>query len=152
MCLTTTHKEFKTEKDITTFKAVIIDKKTGKWKGVYRNNNKRFLFDAMLENKERKDVSCVTAITTGDNFFTINGGFFHSSEKLDIANYHRTCSDMFALANKTASKVFECTIPKGTICYKDDSGNWASRKIIVHSIQKAGLPHKALPLEQPVSI
>lgn len=152
MCLATTHKEFKTEKDITTFKAVIIDNKTGKWKGVYRNNNKRFMFDAMLENKEKKDVSRITTITTGDSCFTVNGGFFHSSEKLDIANYHRMCSDMFALANKTASKVFECTIPKGTICYKDDSGNWASRKIIVHSIQKAGLPHKALPLEQPVTI
>ena len=152
MCLATTHKEFKTEKDITTFKAVIIDNKTGKWKGVYRNNNKRFLFDAMLENKEKKDVSRITTITTGDSCFTVSGGFFHSSEKLNIANYHRMCSDMFALDNKTTSKVFECTIPKGTICYKDDSGNWASRKIIVHSIQKAGLPHKALPLEQPVTI
>ena len=136
MCLVTIYKEFKTEKDITTFKAVIIDNKTGKWKGVYGNNNKRFLFDAMLENKEKKDVSCITAINTGNSCFAINGGFFHSSEKLDIANYHREWSDMFVLANtdmfvlanKTASKVFECTIPKGTICYKDDSGNWDNNR------------------------
>ena len=152
MCLVTTHKEFKTEKDITTFKAVIIDKKSGKWKGVYRKNNKSFLFDTMLENKEKKDVSCITSITTGTNCFTINGGFFHSCEKLVVANFRRICSDMFSLTNKTSAKVFECTIPKGTICYKDVYGNWASRKIIVHSIQKAGLPHKALPLEQPVTI
>lgn len=152
MCLVTTHKEFKTEKDITTFKAVIIDNKTGKWKGVYRINNKKFLFDAMLENKEKKDVSCITTITTGDSCFTVNGGFFHSSEKLDIANYHRMCFYKYGCSNETLARVFECTIPKGTICYKDDSGNWASRKIIVHYIQKAGLPHKALPLEQHVTI
>lgn len=84
MCLVTTHKEFKTEKDITTFKAVIIDNKTSKWKGVYRNNNKRFLFDTMLENKEKKDVSRITTITTGNSCFAINGGFSIQAKNLTL--------------------------------------------------------------------
>ena len=50
MCLVTTHKEFKTEKDITVYKAVIVYKKTGEWSGIYQTR-KKFLFNELLTNK-----------------------------------------------------------------------------------------------------
>lgn len=128
MCLVTTHKEFKTEKDITVYKAVIVYKKTGEWSGIYQTR-KKFLFNELLTNKGKKEV-WGSAISS----FSVYGGFFHSCKKLSIAMIHKEwIDDVLKDVKEKEVKIFKCTIPKGTYCYMDDYGNLASRKIIVHS-------------------
>ena len=125
MCLTTTHKEFKTEKDITVYKAVIVYKKTGKWSGIYQTR-KKFLFNELLTNKGKKEVWGGAMVP-----FSVYGGFFHSCKKLSDAMLHKAwIDDVLKDVKEKEVKIFKCTIPKDTICYKDDSGNWASRKIM----------------------
>lgn len=151
MCLYTKQKEFKTDKDIRVYKAVRIDTRTNEWLGLYGYDKRRFPFDELVENGRKKDVRTLDKKISPDaevEYF-VEGGFFHSCAALALARGYKDDVDFIndAFYGRGGNKdlkglmlhkdyvktgVFECTIPKGTVCYVDDRGRFASRKIVVY--------------------
>ena len=130
MCLWTKYKEQIAHEDIMCYKFVLVNKITGKWCGRFQYSQKEFDFDVLLKNDEKRDVK-----EANKNYYfhgkykIVGGGFFHSSQFIsDYAELTFLYDD-----SKYEEKVVQCTIPKGSRYFMDGCGNYASRKIIVHS-------------------
>lgn len=131
MCLSTVKEKFKTETDIHTWKAVLLNEKTGEWRGIFQMNDKVFPLNEVVTNKERKNV-----VVNGWNCTLVHGGFFHSSVNMKIPYLIKTDPGLQYGKREYENsgfrtEVVECVIPKGTECYTDGYGNYASRKIKV---------------------
>lgn len=126
--------KFKAKEDIRTWKAVLISDDNSVWRGILVKNDKTFPFNEVLTNRERKGV-----LTNKLKCTEVGKGFFHSSTDKKVP--HMLKSDLTKLYGRMGqgSKIPEgfrmeivgCVIPKGTECYMDFNGNYASRKIKV---------------------
>lgn len=133
MCLITEKMKFKAEEDIRTWKAVLISDDSSVWRGILVKNDKTFPFNEVLTNRERKGVVTSRWCTQ------VGKGFFHSSKDKNVP--HMLKSDLKKLYGRMGAEskipegfrmeIVECVIPKGTECYMDYNGNYASRKIKV---------------------
>lgn len=127
MCLFTLKGKFRTSEDIRTWKVVLLNEKTGEWRGVYNKNDKVFPTNEVVTNRERKEVDL-------DGWTNIvGGGFFHSSQSWEEIDYIKRMTDFFIEKKPDGFKtaILECVIPKGTECYTNPSRSYASRKIKV---------------------
>ena len=130
MCLWTRYEEKIAHEDIMCYKFVLVNKITGKWCGRFQYNQKEFDFDILLKNNEKRDVKTDYGEDYWCGIFTVvGGGFFHSSQAIADCDVSTFLYD----DSKYEEKVVQCTIPKGSRYFTDGCGNYASRKIIVHS-------------------
>lgn len=118
----TTHTEQRAEQDITCYKVVLVDEKSGKWKGYHGYNDRKFAFDTVLSNNEKRNVYHIA-----DGQYEVHGGFFHSADYIGALH----CQIYGQYENPNA-RIVRCTIPKGAKYFQSQNG-YASRKIIVHS-------------------
>lgn len=135
MCLTAEKgKYFMAKQDITCYKVVYLED-NGKWTSAYGYNNKEFEFDKVLaETKGRPKTK-----KEYPNFVELEKGYFHSrlQKYAEITPYANVMIDFrwkMGYPSKRENFIMcECTIPKGSVYYKDwQTNDLASRKIIVH--------------------
>lgn len=126
--------KFKAKEDIRTWKAVLISDDRSVWRGIFVKNDKTFPFNEVLTNKERKGV-----FTNEWKCTQVGKGFFHSSTdknvpcmlKSDLKKLYGRMGQESKIPDGFRMEIVECVIPKGTECYRDFNGNYASRKIKV---------------------
>ena len=145
MCLKTKKGEyFRAKEDITCYTVVyLVGRK--KWTGSFSYSNKEFEFDVVLKEttgKPKVVKSYNPFEKEKEVYVELNGGYFHScftKERCEtLLGRSKSKRKYYGLpARKENFAICQCTIPKGTVYYEDGySGEYASRKIIVHKPKK----------------
>lgn len=125
MCLYAKKGSLKTaEEDIRVYKVVrTVEGRPGKWSPLYFKGE--YDMDKVLDAGGWDDDKTPYIMHPGETTLCVGKGFFHST----VSDNKR----WGLLVNRPMSVVRKATIPAGSKYYKDDDGNYASDKIIVHS-------------------
>jgi hypothetical protein len=137
--------KFISDSDITVWKMVLTDRE--KWTGPYMHTRNVFGFDEAVKACDSPDNPGIAPVVLfqEQQYYRLDGGVFHSYlnehicrgdfDRLESIIYdvkHHCSGDKGELARKFGELcICRCTIPEGTVCYKDDE-EIASEEIIVH--------------------
>lgn len=131
MCLVCKRSDrFVADKDMKVYKYVLVED-GGHWTGIFRYNSLAFSFDETVrpgsceETEDTDEFLPYADDSTVGDLVVIGEGWFHSFISIS------ECLSRYGGAMGSQTVLCVCTIPKGTVCYKDDK-EIASKNIIVY--------------------